>query len=248
MYDSTVRTRALSLLHGGLSLNATSKQLAISRSTIREWRDRPRPTPQDPLPQAPPPITDRQSYAHIFGWYLGDGCISAHPKGVYALRISCDDRYPGLQREVRTAIIHVHPDRRTYSVARIGCREIVGFWKHWPTVFPQHGPGKKHTRRILLENWQREIIEEFPGPFLRGLFHSDGCRITNWTVRSVSGQHKRYEYPRYFFANLCEDILQLCGWALDLAGIAWRRAGTKHISVARREAVARLDEHVGPKY
>jgi hypothetical protein len=33
----------------------------------------------------------------------------------------------------------------------------------------------------------------------------------------------------------------------DLIGVPWRPWGRYHISVARREAVARLDEFIGPK-
>jgi hypothetical protein len=39
----------------------------------------------------------------------------------------------------------------------------------------------RHTRTIALEDWQQEIVDDHPGPFLRGLIHSDGCRMTNWT-------------------------------------------------------------------
>jgi hypothetical protein len=35
---------------------------------------------------------------------------------------------------------------------------------------------------------------------------------------------------------------------LDWLGVAWRFSRRNVISVARREAVARLDEFVGPKY
>jgi hypothetical protein len=31
--------------------------------------------------------------------------------------------------------------------------------------FPQHGPGKKHKRRIELEPWQRIIVSQHPGDF-----------------------------------------------------------------------------------
>ena len=82
---------------------------------------------------------------------------------------------------------------------------------------------------------------------MRGLFHSDSCRLTNWTVKAVAGRPKRYEYSRYLFSNQSTDILELCGWALDLCGIAWRYNRGDSISVARRDAVARLDEFVGPK-
>jgi hypothetical protein len=38
----------------------------------------------------------------------------------------------------------------------------------------------------------------------------------------------------------------LCGEALDQLGVAWRYSRRNSISVARRAAVARLDEFVGP--
>ena len=101
-------------------------------------------------------------------------------------------------------------------------------WKHWPCLFPQHGPGRKPgssgwdearvepERPIVLEEWQREIVEEHPADFLRGLFHSDGSRVRNWTTRMVAGERKRYDYPRWQFTNESDDIRGLCGWALDL--------------------------------
>ncbi len=55
-------------------------------------------------------------------------------------------------------------------------------------------------------------------------------------------------YPRYLFDNQSRDILRLCGESLDQLGVAWRSSRPNTISVARREAVARLDEFVGPKY
>jgi hypothetical protein len=72
--------------------------------------------------------------------------------------------------------------------------------------------------------------------------------MTNWTVQFVAGERKRYACPRYLFTNRSEDILGLCTWALDLLHIQWRRPKISEISVARREAVAALDEFVGPKY
>ena len=46
-------------------------------------------------------------------------------------------------------------------------------------AFPQHGPGRKHKRPIVLEAWQQAIVEAHPWQFLRGLLHSDGCRTIN---------------------------------------------------------------------
>ncbi|MGF1426191.1 hypothetical protein [Kitasatospora sp. LaBMicrA B282] len=129
-----------------------------------------------------------------------------------------------------------------------GCTSVVSTSKHWPCLFPQHGPGKKHDRPIVLAPWQREIVDAHPWPFLRGLIHSDGCRIVNWTTRGA----KRYEYPRYFFTNKSPDIIALLTTTLDAVGVQWKAAhrsnGTTNISIARRDCVALMDRHIGPKY
>jgi hypothetical protein len=171
-----------------------------------------------------------------------------HQADVFRLRISCANTYPTIMTEVAAAMCAVRGGGAVCRVPRVGCTDLVGYWKHWPCVFPQHGPGRKHERPIVLADWQRELVEAHPGRFLRGLFHSDGCRITNWTTRLVADEVRRYEYPRYFFSNTSADILALCGWALDLAQIAWRQPAPTRLSVARRDAVAALDAHVGPKY
>jgi hypothetical protein len=43
------------------------------------------------------------------------------------------------------------------------------------------------------------------------------------------------------------DIIGLCTWALDLLDVSWRMTRPNCVSVARREAVACFDRHVGPK-
>jgi hypothetical protein len=87
-----------------------------------------------------------------------------------------------------------------------------------------------------------------PGAFARGLFHSDGSRFMSRVRRPLASGDRWYEYPRYMFTNESADILRLCGQTLDRLGVAWRYSRRTTISVARREAVARLDEFVGPKY
>lgn len=139
------------------------------------------------------------------------------------------------------------PGSRTRQRSKPGAVMVELGWKHWPCLFPQHGPGRKHTRRIALEPWQIEIVERYPGRFLRGLFHSDGCRSMNKVVRQSAGGERSYAYPRYFFKNVSDDIRELACWALDLCNIAWRASDARTISVARSEDVAALDPLVGPK-
>ena len=54
----------------------------------------------------PPRVTETAApaYVYLLGTYLGDGCLSAHPRGVYKLRVYLDLAYPGIIREVVGAI------------------------------------------------------------------------------------------------------------------------------------------------
>ena len=121
--------------------------------------------------------------------------------------------------------------------------EVGSYSKHWPHLFPQHGPGMKYQRKIALEAWQQRIVERHPGRLLRGLIHSDGCRVAN----RIRHPKKTYTYPRYLFSNRSRDIQRVFCDACDQLEIAWRQDGPWNISVARREAVAIMDRHVGPK-
>jgi hypothetical protein len=63
-----------------------------------------------------------------------DGCIAAHPRGVFRLRIVCADAYPELiGDEVRDGA--VLPNKVT-QVRRVGCTEVTAYSKHWPCLFP----------------------------------------------------------------------------------------------------------------
>ena len=108
-------------------------------------------------------------------------------------------------------MLAVRPDNKVMTVRKSGCTEVVSCSKHWPCLFPQHGPGRKHARKIELAEWQREIVERYPGDFARGLFHSDGYRGANRVRRNWGDGDHWYEYPRYLFTNNSTDILWLCG-------------------------------------
>lgn len=249
MHPVEVRRRALDLLATGRSLNSVSNQLGVSRAALREWRDR-----------GPEPRTrsarccvcdggkpDEAGYSTLLGYYLGDGCISK-ARRTYSLRVSCDRTYPGIIADVGDAIALVHPGAGICHVQGPGVVVVQNCWNHWPCVFPQHGPGRKHERLLVLADWQREIVTAHPAELLRGLFNSDGCRSANWATRPVAGVTKRYDYPRWQFVNHSSDIRQWCCDALDLLEIPWRQSSWTTISVSRREGVAKLDALIGPKH
>jgi hypothetical protein len=253
-----VRTReevalVLDLVRRGRNDCEIARETGIPRGTVRGWRiertpdfDRNRTFGQDfsprclvcggdplNLPQAP--------YTYLLGLYLGDGCLTPCPRDVYRLRIVCTNRYPQLMRECEQAMTGVLPKNKVSRIAKAGegCTEVASYSKHWLCLFPQHGPGKKHHRRIALSVWQQELVDLDPRPLVRGLLHSDGCRVLNW----VNGT----PYPRYHFSNVSADIRGIFGSACDRLGIEWRANNRWSLSVARRDSVALLDEFVGPK-
>lgn len=193
----------------------------------------------------PVPEVSDFSYPYLLGMYLGDGSISSHPRSVYRLRIFLDRRYPGIVAECEAAIAILVPNNKVTTVRSTSCSMDVpgAFSRHWPCLFPQHGPGLKHHRRIELEAWQREIVDRYPWRFLRGLIQSDGCR----SINTIHHPKKTYRYPRYQFSNRSDDIRALFSEYCDKVGVEWRRMNRWTISVARRDSVALMDRSIGPK-
>ena len=196
---------------------------------------------------------NREAYSYLLGLYLGDGCIctgaALRKKGVYLLTVACADAWPGLMNECEAAIHAVMPHKQVFRRKKPGCHYVSSSSKHWPCLFPQHGPGREHERAIILEPWQQEIVDEFPEKFIRGLIHSDWCRALNSAVRKRDGKTTRYFYSRYHFTNESADIRALFTDTLDKLGIEWRYNNPrKNISIAKRQSVRRLDEFVGPKH
>ncbi|MFD9424841.1 MULTISPECIES: helix-turn-helix domain-containing protein [unclassified Streptomyces] len=260
LHGIEVRQKALALLRSGSKGADVARELNVPRGTVAYWLHMDRSERGECPGRHNPPChrcdgipLDTTAYAYLLALYLGDGHISRpFQHRVPNLMITLDDSWPGIQNEAEAAMRKVFPDNATCRVRRTGCHNIKVYSKHLPCLFPQHGPGRKHERPIVLEPWQQDIVNAHRWDFVRGLIHSDGCRNMNWTTRVVDGVRKRYEYPRYYFTNVSDDIRQLYTDTLDKLGVDWKhctRAGKAYnISVARRASVALMDAHVGPKY
>jgi hypothetical protein len=247
MHTFADRRRVNELLARGASDYAIAAITGIPRSTVQRWRHNPQAGPRRPVHRVPWRPPDPPSYAYLLGVYLGDGCLGA--KGS-PLMIALDEHYPGIVTAVEFAITVTVPGiaaHRYYPGDNVV--RLVASSPLWPEAFPQHGPGRKHLRPIELVDWQLEITKAHPRELLRGLIHSDGCRTMNrFKTKLPSGRVAAYEYPRYFFSNLSDDIRRIFCDPCELLGIRWTRSNPRNISISHRHSVALLDEFIGPKW
>ena len=235
------------MAESGASTSAIARAIDIPRSTVRDWLQG--KVPDDGrgesrcfrcTPGLPPCGRD---YARLLGVYLGDGHIAPFPRGVYRLTLVQDVHYERLIQEWRALAAAMLGTKATVQ-PRGGCVAINCYSKHWACLFPQHGRGPKHLRPIVLEQWQRGIVSEFPLELIRGLIESDGSRHVN---RVTSPAGKRHEYVRYDFTNASSDIRELFRDACDRAGVHVTQTSERRLAVSRRDDVAVLDAVVGPK-
>lgn len=239
----------LALADTGLNNCEISRQTGVPRATVRDWVRGSTPRRSRGSDRGCPTCgglehqyTDLPiDYAYLLGLYLGDGCISTHPRAVYRLRISLDLRYPEIIAECARAVAALVPDNKV-SVQTIqdSWVSVHAYSKAWPCLFPQHGPGKKHLRKIVLTEWQQRHAQHAPELLLRGLIQSDGCRFTN-TGRGS------WRSPRYAFYNKSPEIRAIFCEACERIGVHWTLSRPETIYVSRMRDVAFLDRFIGPK-
>ena len=220
-----------------------ARKTGIPRTTIRDWRRTTAESPRRARRESDEHERQLHSipvrpYCYLLGLYLGDGYINRSAR-VWRLRVTLDSRYPQIIADCCRAMEDLMIGQHAYTLARGGCVDVSMYSKRWPSLFPQLGPGRKHERDIRLETWQQTLVNRDTEGFIRGLIHSDGCRVVanDRGVRSV----------RYHFSNRSDDIIGLYCAALDTLGIPWTRPSAHDVAVYRKKAVARLDEFVGPK-
>jgi hypothetical protein len=243
VHTPEIQGAALALVEQGVNDCEIARRLGVPRTTVRDWR-RPRYFANfDRCPRCwhrlrPLAFCDAD-YAELLGLYLGDGHISPLAR-TQRLRIFLDSKYTGIVDEAEALLRRCFPHNPVgRAMVQDGAEEILFVHcGHLSCLFPQHGPGKKHDRPIVLEEWQRRIIRAAPWAFLRGCIRSDGCVFVNRTGP--------YEYLSYGFANYSSDILDLFEATCVAQDLRPRRYA-QAIRLNRRDDVARLLEHVGVK-
>ena len=222
--------KVLGLADQGWNASEIARLVGIPRSTVRDWL-----AGRIPGRRRGP------------GEHGCDSCGGPDHR-VYKLRIVLDLKYPAIVDECERAIRVIMPGRRKIhrqlrwsnyvERAEASNVEVYGYSKSWPCLFPQHGPGRKHERPIILSDWQRCLVLQDPPLLLRGLIHSDGCRFVN--------TGRNWSHPRYSFSNRSTDIRAIFSEACELAGLHWT-AANHTIYVSRKADVEKMDRFIGPK-
>ena len=250
VFSEEVVGNILRLCRSGLSTHEVARRTGVSQGTVARWA-------RGEVPQRPlhgrgcrdcggggPRLASAVDYAYVLGLYLGDGCLS-HQGTSVCLRVAFDAAYPSLITEACRAIGEVIPGQRSSLYKRPQQACIVAERLQPPLGVPvpsaRTGPQTQATHRA------RRLATAHREPAHRPL--SPWPDPLRWMARRnrVHVKGRDYVYPRYQFSNRSDDIRKIFTDACDHLGVAWRPWGRWHISIARRDAVALLDGHVGPK-
>jgi hypothetical protein len=250
-YDKREYDRVLSLVRSGVNDTQIAGLTGFSRATVRRWRLGSIPAHvARQRAMASWSVRNAKSYCYLLGVYLGDGTVWHRDKKGTVLQVVNDCRYPEISAEIRAAMRSTFPESAPRAHSSSAGESDVICISHPAVVraFPQHGPGRKHLRPIVLVDWQRELTHQHPGALIRGLIHSDGCRAENrFKTTLPRGRVAEYHYVRYFFSNLSSDIRRIFVEHCELLGIRVTQSNHRNLSVSHRDSVAILEELVGPK-
>lgn len=256
MHPSEVREHIAELVSLEVNDCEISRLTGVPRTTIRDLRHSivngsglGAANGREPCPRcwhaARPMRFTAPDYAELLGLYLGDGHI-ARAGRTHQLRIFLDAKYARVVSESHELLERCFEGNRVGrgSAPAATMAVLSVYSSHMPCLFPQHGPGPKHLRPIVLEEWQQDLVEQAPWPLLKGLIRSDGCSFVNRTGP--------YAYLSYCFANRSEGIIDLFVDTCERVGLRPRptyfaKRGIWHVRINRRGCVAAMREQIGVK-
>lgn len=182
-----------------------------------------------------------KAYSYILGLYLGDGYINKTAR-TYRLRIALDKKYSQLNSFAKMNLQTLFPSNKIGIINFKGHINLSVFSNKLPLLFPQHGSGPKHLRSIVLDEWQKAVLDEIET--LRGLFHSDG----SFYKETIS---QKYVYERYLFTNKSNDIQKIfqeyCSRINISFDVQTKKDGVINTRISKKNDVNKLKQLIGIK-
>lgn len=223
-YTSEQINQVKSLSENGKNQCEISRITGIPRGTLRFWIKpsyvRKTNKPRNSYSPIENPLTYlnseelKRAYSFILGVYLCDGCISRYKAyRAPAIRFVNDSKYPNNTKEWAENLQKIFPDNsvNVHKHYKSNCNIVLCYSRKLLDLFPQYGEGKKHNRKISLEEWQKQILSQYPEEFIRACFQSDGC-IYQQKIGSKT-------YKRYSFSNMSLDIIEIFLFCLEKIGV-----------------------------
>ena len=215
------------LIGAGVIDRENARICGVSIRAIRHWRagdrraDRVEPgTSSKPTcPHCHGRARDDAAYAYPLGLYR-ERPLTRGPRS-HVLWLACSDAWPGLLDLGKQTMSLVMPSSSVFCASRtgVGCTYVKSVSRHWPCLLPQHGPGRKHERKIdqcpgSKRSWPG-IQEASPAASSIPMAAASSITFAARSRTGIAGM----KYPRYLFVNRSADIHRLCGerWT----GSAW---------------------------
>jgi DNA-binding transcriptional regulator WhiA len=117
---------------------------------------------------------DKKLLAYIIGLALGDGNLS-NPNGrSVRLRITCDNKYPILIKEIKKSIELLLPQNKVSIVKKkSNSVDVSCYSNHWEGILGWRAKGgSKYKQQVHIPNWIKDS-PEFSRACIRGLVQTD---------------------------------------------------------------------------
>lgn len=255
-YDTPTKEKVKQLFENGKNKCEISRITGIPRATLTQWIH-PKYEPKTNKPRASyVPIVSfedyldteekKKAYSFILAIYLCDGYISKAFRAA-SIRLFNDAKYPENTNDWAKKLKILLPENSVTVSKQQNSNSFVvlAYSRKLTDLFPQHGSGPKHSRKLIFSNWQLKIIQEFPEEFIKGCIQSDGCIYTQ-------AMKNGYSYKRFNFINKSEDIIDLFLSTLKLINISKEKyfqvnRGLFVIQNFSKEAVSILEKIISKK-
>ena len=119
--------------------------------------------------------SDKELQAYVIGLALGDGNLSNHSGRAMRLRISCDKKYPFLNKKIFNSLELLFPDNRVNIIDRASTYLNISIYSNqlekllgWKAK-----GGSKFLQKVSVPDWIKEDIK-YKINCLRGLIETDG--------------------------------------------------------------------------